>query len=237
VRKLVTRLVIPVIVVLVLLVILDRGSLALAQRSASSRLADYGQFQSKPAVKIHGFPFLTQAAKGKFDDVEVTSDSATVGAIKNAALDVHLHGVSIPVGKLVNGKVNSLPVDRVDGTVGITYAELARLSSVSGLTFTRSGDFVQITGTPKLTGSTTVGQVNALAAVSVVAGALHVTARSLKINGKDVTGATLAGVTGLLSSALVLPALPYGLKLKSVQATDTGLAVIGAAPKVVLTPP
>jgi hypothetical protein len=167
----------------------------------------------------------------------VTSDSVTVGDIKNAQLDVHLHGVSIPVGKLVHGKVNSLPVDRVDGTVNITYAELARLSSVTGLTFTHSGDFVQITGKPTLPVVGVVGQVNALASVSVVAGALHVTARSLKVNGQDVTGATLATVTGLLSSALVIPALPYGLKLKSVQATDTGLAIIGAAPTVVLTPP
>ncbi len=108
---------------------------------------------------------------------------------------------------------------------------------MAGLTFVRTGDDVRITGRPTLPGLGAVGPVEAVAAVSVVAGALHVSIQNLSVNGAAVAATTAALVSGLLSSALVIPPLPYGLEITSVQATDTGLRLLGAAGRVRLTPP
>jgi len=231
------RILIPLAIVAGLLLILDRGSVAVAQRVSASRLGDYAQFQKKPTVRIHGFPFLTQVFSGSLDDVEVRSDSVSVGSVTDAKFDVHLRGASLPLSKLIGGKIASLPVDKVNGDVVLTYADLSRLSTVTGLTFARNGDFLQISGRPTVPGIGAVGAVNATAAVSVLSGGLRARITSLQIGGAAVTGTTLSVVSGLLASAIVIPPLPYGLKLDSVQLTEAGLRVIGSGTKVTLTAP
>jgi LmeA-like phospholipid-binding len=228
---------IAVVVLLALLVVADRVSLAVAESSAASKLANYGQFQSKPSVHIGGFPFLTQAIGGKYHDVEVKSSAVTVGVVQNAGFDVHLRGMQLPLGKAFGGQVDSVDVDHVEGTVVISYADLSRISRVSGLTFSRAGDSLRIAGTVNVAGLGTVGPVGVTASAAIVGGGLKIAVKSLQVAGSSVAGSTLALVNDTLSSALVLPTLPYGLKLSAVSVNDTGLVLHGLGTNVILTKP
>jgi hypothetical protein len=226
--------VVSILVVLAVLLVADRGGVLIAQSAAQSRLADYGQFQSKPTVHIHGFPFLTQAARGKYRDVEIQSDAVSFGNVQSAQLDVHLDGVSLPLSKLSGGKVTSLPVDRVNGTVEISYAEVARLSQVKGLTLARAGNGVKVTGQVNLPVLGSVA-ISGTGTVGVASGSLRLDVTALDVGGAPVTGAALSAISAALGSAVVVPTLPYGLTIQSVQPTDTGLQITGGATDVTLT--
>src|SRR6266487_4063862 len=62
---------------LVALVIADRVAVSAADAAVEKRLAEQAPFDAsnKPDVSIRGFPFLTQALSGKYDDIEVSGDS------------------------------------------------------------------------------------------------------------------------------------------------------------------
>jgi LmeA-like phospholipid-binding len=230
------RLAILLLVLLVLLVVADRVALVVAERTTASKLAAYGQFEAKPSVHIGGFPFLTQAVRGSYDDVEIKSDAVTLGEVPRAKLDVRLRGAKIPLNKLSGGPVSSLPVDQVSGTVELTYADLARLSSVAGLTFGPAGRLLAVSGQVSLP---VVGaiSVHGTAAVAVQSDRVRVTVKSLDVGGVSASGPVLAAVSAAIADAIDIPPLPYGLKIQSVQVAGTGLVVTGGAEHITLTRP
>ena len=53
----------------------DRSIAALAERAASTYLAE--PFGQPPTVRVHATPFVTQALRGRYRDVEVAADGRT----------------------------------------------------------------------------------------------------------------------------------------------------------------
>jgi hypothetical protein len=225
------------IVILLLLVGLavaaDRVAVGMAESQVSTQLADKGGLHGKPTVDITGFPFLTQAFAGHYDDVRISLTAAQLGQPAGTRADVSLHGVRVPLSSVLSGSVRTVPVDRIDGTATLSYALLAsRLGP--GTTLVREGNGLRITRTVSV-----LGQSFPLTA----AGTLTLQGRDIVVNvhkvagaGVQVPGFVLDQAVRLLDLRYPVPKLPFGLALTGVQPAAGGVDVQIATKNAVLAP-
>lgn len=221
------------VVLLVLLAILDRVGVVVAQRAAESKLAGYAQFETRPTVRVHGFPFLTQAIRGRYDDIEVSGKDVRLGDISRAKLDVHLRGAHISLSDLAGGHVNQLPVDRVAGTVTLPYDQLAQRSGINGLTITPTGDQLKVSAPLPVPGDGTT-TVTAQGQLTVDGDSLHLAVSNVQAGGLQLPQAILDQLGRGLTASIPIPPLPYGLRITGIAVHGDGLAVAGAGTDVVL---
>lgn len=73
------RLLVAVVVLVVLLLAADRVGNYVAEQTTASTLQDSQHLAHEPDVSIGGFPFFTQLATGKFDQVSVDATDVPVG--------------------------------------------------------------------------------------------------------------------------------------------------------------
>ena len=121
----VRALLILVVLLCSLLVIADRVGVAVAEDQVAERIAEQGDLPGPPEVDITGFPFLTQAVAGRYDDVRIALTAAELGQPAGTDADVVLHGVQVPLSSVLSGSVSEVPVDRIDGTATLSYALLS----------------------------------------------------------------------------------------------------------------
>lgn len=240
----VRSLVILVAVLLVVLAVVDRISVRLAQDQLETRLVDVaGLTGGSVDVSIHGFPFLTQVARGRYSDIEVQARGVALQDLRNLDISAQLRGVQLSVADLRSGNRPDVPVDSADGYVTIPYAEVARRAVEAGadegltaLSLRRSGDEVAVTARVTVLGVEVQG--SAQAQVSFDAGAPQLLVSDVDIDGFAAPQAAIdlvvAAINTVLARALDLPALPYGLQLTSVVATSSGIRINADAVDVVL---
>jgi hypothetical protein len=173
-------------------------------------------FPKKPSVSIEGFPFLTQVITRDFSDVKISSSNITEGPLEIASVTATMNGVH------VNTSFKSGHIDRINGTIDVTFAALANamtsqvgaLGSLggAGLTLTQAGPHtVKATLDLVITSGTAVWRVTR--------------------TGHNVINIHLVSASGLTSSLLgsvgdinvPLPALPVGLSIQSISVTPNGL--------------
>jgi LmeA-like phospholipid-binding len=231
------RVVVLLVALLVLagvLVIGDRVAAAYAQNSASNFLVVHAPFDEKPTVRVRGVPFLTQALRGRYEDVEVSGGGLQLGDISGASLDAHLRGVHLGLGDLVKRDVHQLAIDHVDGNVTLPYSELARLSGVSGLTLASDAGAVKVTLGVSVP---LIGRVQLSGTADIVLSGSNIRLKVTKLAavGVSVPSLLLSQFSQAVQVPIAIPTLPYGLMITSVAAADTGVVVHGAASNVVLT--
>jgi hypothetical protein len=209
----------------------DRVAVNVADSQVSTRLGDSGALHGRPGVDITGFPFLTQAFAGQYDDVRIALTAADLGQPAGTRADLALHGVRLPLSSVFSGSVHNVPVDRIDGTATLSYALLsAKLGP--GTTLVREGNGLRITRTVEV-----LGQRFPLTA----SGTLTLHGRDILIHvkkaagvGVQVPGFVLDHAARLLDLRYTVPALPFGLTLTSVRPAATGVDVGIAANNAVL---
>ena len=200
----------------------DRVAAGIAEDVVARELASEGGLRGEPEVDITGFPFLTQALAGRYDDVRLSASAAQLGQPEGTRADVTLRGVQLPLASALSGSVREVPVERIDGTATLSYALLS-MQLGAGTTLRREGEQLRITRTVEL-----LGQQVPLTAVGSVA----VEGRELVV---DVDGAEGAGVElppflveragDLLDLRYPVPALPFGLQLTGVSPAEDGVAL------------
>jgi hypothetical protein len=211
------RILLVVAVVLgVLFVAADRLALWFAESQVADKAQQSQGFTSKPDISIKGFPFLTQVAAKKLDDVQITAKGIEAGTggqtLRIDRFSADLRGVRL------SGNFTSAVADTADGTVLITYADLSK-AVPSGVTVAYGGN----------------GKVK-LSALS-----FSTTVDVTLTNGKTVRLGNPSGlpaeVRSLLGSGLSwdLSRLPNGIELKSATATPEGIQVVAAGTHVVLS--
>ena len=141
----VRRLLIIVIVVVAVLVAADFGTAAAAEYQISKRMRTELNLTSDPSVDIKGFPFITQALGGDYQDISVQASGVPVGnTLRDLEVDADLKNVRIPFSDVLSGNFSALTVDEVDGQVQISGSDLGRLIGVPDLTINpESLDFIQ----------------------------------------------------------------------------------------------
>ena len=215
------------------LVAVDRIAVGVAESKIADRLTDQNPFVGRPSVSIHGFPFLTQAAGGKYDDIEVSGTSVPVGTLSQVQIDTHLHGVHLALSDAVN-HVKRVPVDQADLTLTATLADLATASGIDGLTLTSNGDRVTIQApvTLPLLGRTTVSASGRL----VISSAGDISADLLTVQGVGVPlpDSVLSAARSALGLVIHLDNLPFHAVATSIRAENGTVSVLAAARDVVL---
>jgi hypothetical protein len=230
-----TVLVIVVVIVgglLLWLVLSDKVIASLAERKASEYIE--APLGVPATVRLHGTPFLTQALRGRYTEIEVTADGLQLGEIAGASLVANLHNAYLPLGDLIGRRARELPCEEVVGHVVLPYAELARLAKVPGLGF--SFDDGHLIATASL-------PVPGISQLARVSGRAELTVRSSTMVWMNVRGVAVAGITlpGLVINQLLpalnvpipLPPLPYGLALDRLEARADGIVAFGSARAVV----
>ena len=224
-------LLITVGVLVVLLVAADRVGVLLAEDQVAAQVAERGQLAGEPEVDITGFPFLTQALAGRYDDVQISLTADELGQPAGTTADISLQGVRLPLSDVLGGQVSQLPVDRVDGRASVPYDLLA--GQLGGdTTLTREDDGLRITKTVEVLGQTI--PLTAAGQVALDGQDLVVTVDSAAGAGIDVPDFLLDQAQDLLDFRYPLPALPFGLQVTGLQVADGGVDVMVAATDVVL---
>src|SRR4051794_36980190 len=118
------------LLVLVLLVgalaVLDRVAALAAERVVSERIQQNEGLASRPDVSIGGFPFLTQAADGEYDDVTVTVHGVRRGDLVIDTIRAHMTGVTVPASDVVRQRVNRIHIRHATAEILLRYADLNR---------------------------------------------------------------------------------------------------------------
>jgi hypothetical protein len=225
-----------VAVVAVGLALLDRICAALAERRASEYLS--GPFGHPAAVRVLGTPFLTQALRGRYREVEVSGGGLRVGELAGATLVATLHNVHLPTRELLGGRTTELPCEHVEGRMMLAYSELARVARIPALSLHYRDDRLLASAALPVPGFSQLARITGEAVLSQ-AGAGSVW---LRINGVSVVGIALPSLVlnqllPALTVPIPLPELPYGLRIDELRPTDSGLMVCGSAHAVVFRKP
>ena len=226
------RLVLVLLILLAVLVAADRITLRLAEQAVATQARQGAGLTSTPTVKVHGFPFLTQALRGRYGRIEVAAQDLDHGGVRVSRLTATLYGARIPLGEALAGGVTTIPVAGLDATAIVTFADLAHRSRVVGLTIVPEGDLVRVTGRVTVLRQTV--QVSALSSVSLRTGRIAVTARSVRVLGQSTPGLVNA-LAGALDLLVPIGDLPFDLHLTGLRVTPEGLLLTARSGPTVLT--
>jgi hypothetical protein len=220
-----------------LFVVADRVAVHFAENKAADKVRTTENLASTPDVSIKGFPFLTQVASGKLDDVQIgikdyqadTGQSAGRSAprsIRISDLKADMKGVSF------NGDYSSATADSATGTATIAYDELLKAAK-SQPTQIFPGVDAQVVGLSdggngKLRVDVKVSVAGAsqtypvLSTVTVAGDAVKVHADNLPKLVVDLAESRIRTITDFQQA---IDRLPGGVKLESVQAAKNGVEI------------
>lgn len=211
------RLVIVVVVLAAVLVVLDRIAVVEADHVVAARIQTQEHLPSRPSVSIGGFPFLTQAVGGKYDDVTLTVHHFHRSLVAVDTISVELRGVHVPLSAVFSQHLSSVPVDSATARVLLSYEDLNAYLRGKGVTIASAGgDRVRISGSVTVAGQTVSASGTAT---------IEVQSDSLLLRAANA-----------VSVSVPLAGLPFGISLRSATATNRGIQVTATAQELVLHP-
>lgn len=230
------RLLLTVVVLGALLLAGDRLAAVYAAHLVAETVRGTEGLSSEPDVAIHGFPFLTQLFGGRYDDVEITVRDMQPAELTVERVAVHLRGAEVPFGHLVRDDVNRIPVDRLVGSVHVSYADLSAAAG-GGLQVRRgdSDDTVEVTGTVEAAGVSTDATANG--SVTLQGDRVVVSVRAVEVDGQPAPAAVDSVVRDQFAFTVSLPELPFHVELDTVEAGESGITVAAVARDVILRAP
>lgn len=210
---------------------LDRTVHGIAERRASEFLTQ--PFGGPAIVHVRDRPFLSQAWRGVYRNIEVVGDLA-LGEIGSAPLVAHLSNVHLPTRDLLARRITEVACERVQGRLLLPYDGLARAANIPDLQLHFTGEKLHASAAIPIPGLNQLARVTGEAVLSHAgAGAVW-----LRLNGVSIIGLTLPSILWnqllpRLNVPIALPALPYGLHIDDLRPTAGGLLAHGSADAVV----
>lgn len=218
-----------------LFVVVDRVAVAIAENEVGDRIAQQADLPGPPEVDITGFPFLTQAFRGRYDRVEVTATDVPAGELRLDRLDATLRGVHVPLSEALSGDVTRVPVEQIDARALVGYAELSQRSGDRQLTVSAgTGSRVRVTGNVEVLGRTL--SAVAVSRVEVVDGAIVVTAEEFEVGNEAADEVITRALRGRFDITVPVTGLPYGLRVTGLGVEPDGVVVRANAVDTVLSP-
>jgi len=218
----VKALVITLVVLVGLAVAADRVAVHVADSQVATQVQQQGRLPGEPTVDITGFPFLTQAVSGTYDDVIISMTADQLGQPAGTSAEVSLHGVHLPLSDVLSRSVSKIPVDRVDGTATLSYALLSQQIG-HGTTLAYAGNGLRLTTTATILGQSV--PLTAVGRVRLDGDVLVIDAEQASAAGVTVPSALVTRASSALDLRYRIPALPFGLKLTGVRPTADGVVV------------
>jgi hypothetical protein len=186
----------------------------------------------RPVVQVRDFPFLPHLATGRFSTIDLAATDATARGINAAQLQLTLHGVQVP-REVMLGEPGRITVDRADGTIELTEAEVNRLlgDRLQGGSLAIGEDRVEVRSQVPLLGQT----VDVLITGRLGAGGGGVTFTPDEIRLGE-QGRVDPAQRDLLASQFTfqvpLPDLPAGVRLERVDTRPGTVVLSGRAAAV-----
>ncbi|WP_241839848.1 DUF2993 domain-containing protein [Frankia sp. CcI49] len=190
-------------------------------------------------VSIGGFPFLTQIAFGRFRNIGVIIDGVPTPGPRISSVEAHLKGIHLPIRKMLANDVGEIPVDNVEATVHLDYADVnAFLADQPGdlqINPVDGGKKVEVAGladVPVL-GAQEIGGVIAF---EVRDNKLTLIPSEIALHGSINVDIPVPGGLGGLLPAIPIPvgALPFDLTVVEASSDAAGLSLTATARRVVL---
>ncbi|TKJ32482.1 DUF2993 domain-containing protein [Blastococcus sp. CCUG 61487] len=224
-------LLVTVVLLAGVLLLADRVAVGIAENRIAGELADRGGLVGEPDVDIGGFPFLTQALSGRYDDVRLSLAPGQLAETPDTRADVALRGVRLPLSDVLSGSVRQVPVDRIDGTATISYDLLA--AQLGGdARIEPEGEGLRVSRTVEVLGYTL--PVSAAGTVSLDGDELVIDVEQASGAGVEIPGFLVRQVSDLLDLRYTV-ALPFGLQLTDVAPAADGVEVRVEATDAVLS--
>ncbi|MFF5976671.1 DUF2993 domain-containing protein [Streptomyces sp. NPDC012769] len=207
----------------------DRLALSYAESEAAEGVRLGTAKAESTEVDIKGFPFLTQLAGKRLDEVEVrvTGFKATAGGrpVRIGELTADLRDVTLGDGYAIERAGSA------DGTALISYADLTATSGREATVAYGDNGKLKVTGGVRILGRTLTRSV--LSTVTLVDG------DTIRVRADEVPGEGIPGLEERVRARTDfdrrIEGLPKGMRLTKVEARAEGLLVTVTGRDVVLT--
>jgi hypothetical protein len=217
----------------VILVLLGAGADFVAARVFESRVTDALQREydlgRRPVVQVRDFPFLPHLATGRFSTIDVAATDARAKGINAAQLQLTLQGVRVP-REVMLGEGGQVTVDRADGTIELTEAEVNRLLAdrLQGGALDITDDGVELRVDLAL-----VGQAQVTGKLGARGGAVTFTPDEIRLGDRGrLDPATEDLLSDQFTFRVPLPELPAGVRLERVDTRPGTVVLSGRAASV-----
>lgn len=231
------------LIVLAVLAGLLVGADRVAAHAAEGRIAQAVQsaadLPSRPIVHVHGFPFVTQAVRGKYDHIELTASNIfdRAGAGRGSVTTVNFAGVHIPAAKALSGEVHEIRVDQVTGQVEVAFADIESAAHLPGVTVRAVAghdDEVSVDEAISIVGATV--NASAITHVELTGNTLTLKVLDVRVaDGITVPASVLAGLRSHAAFSVRIPGLPAGVRLTAITVTPDGVVAALRASGLTLT--
>ena len=220
------------LVAAVVLVLLGAGADFAAARIFEGRVTEALQQEydlgRRPVVQVRDFPFLPHLATGRFSTIDLAATDATARGINAAQLKLTLHGVQVPREGML-GEPGRITVDRADGTIELSEAEVNRLLAdrLQGGRLAIGQDGVQVRTQLQVLGQPldllVTGRLGARD------GGVTFTPTQIRLGDRALDPAQEELLSSQLTFRVPLPELPAGVRLERVDTRPGTVVLSGRA--------
>jgi hypothetical protein len=221
------------LIAVVILVLLGAGADFAAARVFEDRVTDALQREydlgRRPVVQVRDFPFLPHLATGRFSTIDVAATDARAKGVNAAQLQLTLQGVRVP-REVMLGEAGRVTVERADGTIELTEAEVNRLLAdrLQGGTLRITDNGVEVKVDLEL-----VGQVLAKGRLGARGGEVTFTPDEIRLGERGpLDPATQDLLSDRFTFQVPLPELPAGVRLERVETRPGTVVLSGRAASV-----
>lgn len=217
---------------------LDVAARAGAQAAVARNLQASEGLPRKPDVSISGFPFLLQAVRGRYQQVDVRFREVPAGGdLRLDTVDARLAGVHLPLPAVLGAEPAEVPVDTLQVTGSATFARVedrinAAIPGGAATVHLVDGGQGRLRVTGTYTGPGGPLTLSGLTTPSVSHGRLTLSVPKEQLT--QVPQVFRDTVAGLLTQSVTLQPLPLGLEVTSVAVTPQGLTATAEAQDVIL---
>jgi LmeA-like phospholipid-binding len=179
-------------------------------------------------VQVRDVPFLPHLATGRFSTIDLAATDATARGINAAQLKLTLHGVRVP-REVMLGEPGRVTVDRADGTIELTEAEVNRLLAdrLQGGTLTIGEDGVRVRTRLELLGQPLDAVVTGR--LGARDGGVTFTPTDIRLGDRALDPAQQDLLSSQFTFRVPLPELPAGVRLERVDTRPGTVVLSGRA--------
>ncbi|HEY1820315.1 MAG TPA: DUF2993 domain-containing protein [Trebonia sp.] len=212
-----------VILILVALGIGDQVAKGYAQNRIAQQIQTSG-LNTKPSVKIEGWPFLTQVASHDLKVVDISANNVTADGGK-----LPFDFTAKATGVHLNSSFSGATVDQINGQAVVPFSSV--LSLVPGL----PGGTATISADPANGPDAVKVDVAPLGTLSGTVKLVSPSEISVQLASGSGLGSFLSQLGGDDSINITIPTLPAGLVVKSVSVNSQGIVAAASASNTTLS--
>ncbi|MCW2900776.1 MAG: hypothetical protein JWO67_3041 [Streptosporangiaceae bacterium] len=222
------------VVILVLLVggviAADRLGVRRAQDEIAKQVAAQYHLDQKPAVTIHGFPFLTQAIGGDYKQIDVALGQWTQKDVTVHDAKLRLSGVHAALTDVINGNSSQVTVRTATASAVVPYSEVQKYAPKGVRSISAKGSNIQARVTGSFFGIAVSGDL--VASLKATPEGIAVTPQTITSGGTQVPAAVMQ--QHYTFTVPVRNLLPMGARVSNLEVTPAGLRIAATADNVKL---